>query len=63
MVAWSLGADVRGLFREDSEYSRQEVVGHCETCGDDVTLGELGDRQSECFSCHYGAYLRKGRSW
>jgi len=58
-VGWSIGADVRGLFREDSGFSKQEVVGHCETCGEAVTLGELGNRQSECFHCWYGAYLRK----
>lgn len=60
-MAWSLGADVRGLYREDSEFSRAEVVGHCETCGEQVTMGELGDRQGECFPCHYGAYLRKDK--
>ena len=59
-MGWSLGADVRGLFREDSEVSKQEVVGHCETCGDAVTLGELGDRL-ECFGCHYGRTLKTWR--
>lgn len=60
-MGWSLGADVRGLFREDSGFSKQEVVGHCETCGEQVTVGELGDREKECFGCFYGRTIKSWR--
>lgn len=40
----------------------EAVVGHCLNCEEPVTASELGDRQGECFSCHYGKSIRTWRS-
>jgi len=56
-MGWSLGADLRGLYREDSEFAKPMVEdSHCENCGDAYPAREV--IEGWCFLCAYGDKTR-----
>ena len=56
-MGWSLGADVRGLFREDSEFAKPMLEDtHCENCGDAYPARDI--IEGSCFCALMG--IRRG---